>query len=511
MRKIYLLLILSILSSCVIAQDKYWNRVLLSKGKPTINPTSGVNTQYACIDTAGNGNVLYVWKNSAWVRTGTTFAGSGGSARGIASAAINGSGQLVLTYTDATTQNVGTVKGADGAAGATGPAGPPGVSGSGTSTAVWSPDNYRAVKTNRTLAAAGYNQTAIDTLFPGIGATTTDQVDWAAWQYCISIAPDGAIVVASGNYYLNKGIRFADDKKVHVYGGILNAVNNNVWTFLYRTAPGTNEVLANQQNLNRFTFNNMVLNGTNSSGTVFQKGHEMQGSYNSEYNNIQYNNLTDCGIMNFELNTKISYCLANGCVRGWSVGYLPGLLISFYQSNNCHFYACQFRGNPAPTPSEYAFKFRAVSGCVVDKCIVEGKQVVNAVDFDDENVSTVFEFRVTAMHFECEQGATNAAVKIRNRQGIMMMDGMFGQSPALLADCFSYTGNSRLIVKNVPYWVPNASGKMFRNQDFSYVFENNYGQMYLASNIPNLFTGTPVIQITGTSTGNNAFKHIGLP
>ncbi len=404
------------------------------------------------------------------------------------------------------------LQGLQGPAGATGPQGlqgPPGPSGSASG--VYSPDNYGAVHLNRTFASAGISQATINATYPGIGATTSDQIDWAAWQYCVSQCPDNGIIIAGGNYYLNKGIQFSDSKKVHVYGGILNAVNNNVWTFLYRTAPGTNEVLANQQNLNRFTFNNMVLNGSNSSGTVFQKGHEMQGSYNSEYNNIQYNNLTDCGIMNFELNTKISYCLANGCVRGWSCGYLPGLLVSFYQSNNCHFYACQFRGNPSPNPSEYAFKFRGVSGCVVDKCIIEGKQVINGVDFDDENVSTVFEFRVTAMHFECEQGATNAAVKIRSRQGIMMIDGMFGQSSALIADCFSYTGNSRLIVKNVPYWVPNASGKMFNNQDFSYVFEYNYGQLYLASNIPGLFSGTPVVQITGTAIGNNAFKHIGLP
>lgn len=506
MRKIYLLLILSILSSCVIAQDKYWNRVLLSKGKPTINPTSGVNTQYACIDTAGNGNVLYVWKNSAWVRTGTTFAGSGGSARGIASAAINGSGQLVLTYTDATTQNVGTVKGADGAAGATGPAGPPGVSGSGTSTAVWSPDNYGAVKTTRTLSEAGFNQTRIDTTYPGIGATPSDQVDWAAWNYCTSVAPDGAIIIASGNYYLNKGIKFANNKRVYVYGGILNAVNNNVWTFLYRTAPGLSDSIANLQNANRFTFNNMTINGN-----FTQIGHEMQGSYSAEYNNIQYNRLTDCGIMNFELNTKVSYCISNGCARGWTVGYLPGLLMSFYQSNNVHFYACQFRGNPAPSPSEYAFKFRAVSGCVVDKCIIEGKQVINGVEFDDENVGTVFEFRINATHFECEQGATNAAVKIRSRQGIIIIDGMFGQSSALLADCFSYTGNTRVIVKNVPYWVANSSGKMFRNQECSYLFENCLDDMYRATDIPSLFTGIIPIYLTGTSTGNNAYKHIGLP
>jgi len=417
--------------------------------------------------------------------------------------------------------------GATGATGATGPQGIPGIQGpigpqgiqgltgppgpAGSASGIYSPDNYGAVHASQTFAAAGISQATINATYPGIGATTSDQRDWAAWQYCVSQCPDGGVIVASGNYYLNKGIQFSDSKKVHVYGGILNAVNTNVWTFLYRTAPGLNEPLANQQNLNRFTFNNMVLNGSNSSGTVFQKGHEMQGAYNSEYNNIQYNNLTDCGIMNFSLNTKISYCLANGCVRGWSCGYLPGLNKAFYQSNNCHFYACQFRGNPDPTPSEYAFKFRGVSGCIVDKCIVEGKQVINGVDFDDENVTTVKEFRVQAMHFECEQGATNAAVKIRSREGIMVIDGMFGQSPSILADCYSYTGNSRLIVRNVSYWAANGSGKMFKNQDFSYVFDNCYSGMYLAANVPALFTGTAVVQVKGTSIVNNAFRHIPLP
>ena len=370
----------------------------------------------------------------------------------------------------------------------------------------YSPDMYGAIKTSKTLGEAGYTQSKIDATFPNIGATPNDQVDWAAYQYCISVTPDGGTINAGGYYYLNRGLKFADNKRVYVYGGVLNATNNNVWTFLYRTAPGTNEVLANLQNANRFSFNNMTIYGMGN-----QVGHEMQGSYNSTIENIQYNLLTDCGIMNFELNTKVSYCMANGCARGWSVGYLPGLTKSFYQSNNVHFYACQFRGNPSPNPSEYAFKFRGVSGCKVDRCIIEGKQVINGVDFDDENLSTIFEFLIAYTHFECEQGAVNAAFKIRSRQGIIILDTAFGQSQALLADCYSYTGNSRLLVKNVPYWVPNASGKMFRNQDFSYVFENCYGTMYKAADIPALFTGTPVVQLTGTSVGNNAFKHIGLP
>ncbi|WP_223177756.1 hypothetical protein [Sphingobium sp. KCTC 72723] len=62
-------------------------------------------------------------------------AGEGGSGvpgqdgRGITSATVNGSGRLIITYTDTTTQDVGLVRGADGAAGATGAKGDKGDTG----------------------------------------------------------------------------------------------------------------------------------------------------------------------------------------------------------------------------------------------------------------------------------------------------------------------------------------------------------------------------------------------
>ena len=62
-----------------------------------------------------------------------------------------------------------------------------------------------------------------------------------------------------------------------------------------------------------------------------------------------------------------------------------------------------------------------------------GKKVVNGIDFDGKNCSAVKDFTVASTHFECEQGAENAFVKFRTREGILTIDKSLGY--VLLVSC----------------------------------------------------------------------------
>lgn len=76
---------------------------------------------------------LQQWNGTAWVTIGSSSNGSGNSQGapgvGISSAAIDLSGNLIITYTDGSTDNVGNVKGPQGTAGPTGATGANGSNG----------------------------------------------------------------------------------------------------------------------------------------------------------------------------------------------------------------------------------------------------------------------------------------------------------------------------------------------------------------------------------------------
>ena len=74
--------------------------------------------------------LLYIWDGSQFPASGSGVEFRGDDGRGITNAAVDGSGHLILTYSDSTTQDVGLVKGADGSNGSQGAQGAPGARGS---------------------------------------------------------------------------------------------------------------------------------------------------------------------------------------------------------------------------------------------------------------------------------------------------------------------------------------------------------------------------------------------
>ncbi len=413
-------------------------------------------------------------------------------------------------------------QGIQGPIGLTGPAGPQGPPGSSTGLAgIFTPDMFGAVHANQTFAQAGKNQAYIDANYPGINGTVNDQIDWAAIQKCINTAVNnqlsGAQVHMYGDYFVNKQITIPKLKSsgfrelsygLVIEGGFcrINATHSGAFTFFKRPqAADTTEVW--QMEDSYFVIRNMFIEGIG--GT--QVGLDFGPSFGIQYEQVRVHNCADAIKLTFQLNAYVKECYATGCIRGWTVDYSthPGYNPSSHQSNHVYFISCRFY---ADLSSEYAFKFKGVSGGVVDHCIIEGKKVINGIDFDGENSTVVKDFTVRSTHFECEQGATNAFLKVRIREGIITVDKSFGQYPAVLADIGSTAGDVFCNIKETGYWVPNASNKAMNNAGgVNYIFQDNDSIFKSKAGISGYFSGTAVTECTGAGCGLNKFLWRGLP
>lgn len=420
-------------------------------------------------------------------------------------------GQTGATGSPGTTgaQGIQGIQGPVGPVGPQGLQGPPGTGGSGTNY-IYSPDSFGAVHQNKTFAADGKNQAYIDANYPGIGAVTTDQIDWAAAQKCINTAPYGSVVLFFGDHYFNKTLKLSDSKNITIMGGVVRTVGTSGFTngiIIGRTRPGVDTVLANVQVDTKIKIRDMKIFG---SSTLI--GIELQGCFGVVYENIEFWDLGDAAICNFQINGKMDNCYVSNCIRGIYVGYLPGMNPSFVQSNHFRILSTRVLCLPSPSPTIYAFKFVGVSGGVVDHCIIEGKQCVNGIDFDGENSTVVKDFTVTKTHFECEQAATNAFMKCRIREGIVTINKSFGQYACLLLDVASTAGDVFVKLDETGYWVPNGSGKAISNGGgVNFILQDNDSIFKVKSGINALFTGTPTVECTGSGCGLNKWLWRGLP
>ena len=68
----------------------------------------------------------------------------------------------------------------------------------------YSPDQFGAVHALTTFAQLGFSQEKVNQLYPGLGLTTADYVDWAAWQMAVTTVTKngGGIKALGGVYYL---------------------------------------------------------------------------------------------------------------------------------------------------------------------------------------------------------------------------------------------------------------------------------------------------------------------
>lgn len=373
-----------------------------------------------------------------------------------------------------------------------------------------SPDAYGAVHNNTTFAQAGKNQSYINANYPNTGATVNDYIDWAAWQMAVNQAEaTGQPVWAFGKYWVNKSISVSKTNyNLTIYGNYctITAIGGG-YAVLKRVQPTDNSEALNILVNARFNINSVIIVGewTNT-------GMDLGASYGAYYNNCRYDGLGVGLWLKFALNTMVVNCYATNCNKGFiaDCGDWSGAsyLSANAQSNHTKFIGCRAY---CSTSSTFAFGVYGCSGVLVESCIIEGKKVVNGIDFDGKNCSAVKDFTVASTHFECEQGAENAFVKFRIREGILTIDKSFGQYPAVLLDAGSQAGDVFCFVGYTGYWVAK-NGKIFNNAgSVNYILRYNDSPLKQKSGINGYFSGTAVHECTGSGCGLNTYTWIGLP
>lgn len=372
-----------------------------------------------------------------------------------------------------------------------------------------SPDSCGAVHSSQTFAGAGRDQAYIDANYPGIGAVTTDCIDWAAFQKAINInASTGLPIWSYGDYYINKPLTVAKTNlNLVIYGnnGRISTTNNNSFSVFFRPTP-TNNTEANTMVESKYVIKDLrILGGRN------QRGIDLGPGYGQWYENIRLEGFGKGIWLKFALNTMVANCYALNCDSGFVADYgnWTGASVSNSQSNHTKFIGCQVHtiGN-----ATMGFGVYAASGVQIYSCIIEGEGVVNGIDFNAMNATVVKDFTVEGTHFECANGATNAFVKIRLREGIATINTVFGQYPALLVDAGSTAGDVFVHIEKIVGWVANGSGKAINNAGgVNYILENNASIFIAKAGIPALFSGTAVAECVAAGCGLNKWYWKGLP
>ena len=373
----------------------------------------------------------------------------------------------------------------------------------------YTPEQYGAIRANQTFAQRGISQDTINARYPGMGFTTVDFVDWAAWQMAVKQATlnGGTVKARGGDYYIGtKSIVIEKYARFfQIDGSYSKLISTGSGPIFSRPSPNDNSDANQMVNL-RCTFRNLVLKGTSS-----QIGIDIGPSYGAYYQNIMGETLGECIHLRFALRTTVDNCFATNCNIGWIAdrGNWAGSSNSNSQSNHTTFRSSRYFG-----AGDAAFKIIAASGVVIEDCIIEGVSTRAGIDFDGQGSTVVKDFTVRNTHFECTQGATEAFIKIRMLNGIVTIDKVYGQYAAILADIGATGGYITTRISNVSYWV-FKNGKAFNNVgNVGWILEYNENSLQTqtpSTTVPTWFSGAAVSQCGGQGCGANRFYFIAVP
>lgn len=330
-----------------------------------------------------------------------------------------------------------------------------------------SPDYYGAVHASQTFAQAGLSQPYIDSAYAGIGATTADQIDWAALQMAFNDACDnGKGLILTGGaalpYKINRAIYLRKYFiSINVYGnwGMIESLSGGTYDLITRTAPTDNND-ANVMINNSYThFNDLLLKGG-----LSQIGINIYSTYGATYHNVRGFNLKTVIHLRFSLQTDLNYCYATNCTNGMiaDMGNWSGATNSNSQSNHTTFTSCHYYGdgeNAGGSIVGSAFQAIASSGCTFNDCIVEGASVLYGILIDSKGSAVVKTGYIKNCHVECVNGTAGSFINWIPAGGILTIDGIFGQYAGIMVSVdMQYGSYSTTILKDVVWWVPVNMG-----------------------------------------------------
>jgi len=439
------------------AQNRSWIRWMQGNGIPTFTPS---NTDPA--------SIAYGWEDS---QTGKHYIFNKTTKLWEETIAFKGQ------------------KGDKGDKGDIGPQGPPGKDGTGAGTKSYTdPDDFGATRIDQTLRQAGRTQSYIDQNYPGLGITLDTRTDAAAWRKAFDVAgKTGKMLIPYGTFFFGP-----DSAPMPTFFRVIRITG-----YAYIEVTGTNgaPVITRPRPIDNGHANVMIqahvrIDGLQIGCRTGQQanriGIDIGPTYNSSYDGVDCFSLQEAIHLRFALNTTITMCEAQYCVKGWTadMGNWPGASNSNSQSNNTTFEHCRFN---ADVNSDVAFGIYAASGVTMRSNITEGFKVRVGIDWDSKGSAVVKGVQLYNNHQECVQGCTEAFIKLRMQGGIAVVDFSFGQYPAIMVDATAINGTYAFVeVSHMLYWVP-VNGKYFKSAGCNWALNYNDNLLYNAQDAPNKF------------------------
>lgn len=202
--------------------------------------------------------------------------------------------------------------------------------------------------------------------------------------------------------------------------------------------------------------------------TVGQTAIDVSATYGGVISECDFTSFDNGVRLTFCLGVEVRNCLATLCrsrhfYARSGVGVWGDATHANSGCNKTLFRKCRVYGS-AGALSHY--EVYGSSGCIVDDCISEGFNPVNAIYFNSDLDPTARRFVVRDLHLEC--APTNAAILVR-AVGQVKVEGIFHQLPNLvLVDSTGSGSTARIFVREIEY---SPGGDKFRHGAGTWRFE----------------------------------------
>lgn len=347
----------------------------------------------------------------------------------------------------------------------------------------YKPEQFGALHINKTLGQLGYTQAQINTMYPGIGATPNDQIDWAAWQYAVNKAKAdkvGGVTIGYNKYYINRGINLGKDYNLYLNlegaWAVMYTTNNDSFAVFYRPRPvdnsEANAMVSSVINIKQFEFR------LSSKQTAIDLNCLYGGriEQNWVWNGLEAIHLRFCMGMNMNQNyAQFTKYLGTAEAGDW-----PGASSSTAQSN-----ACVWDGNHHACVDPEGISYRIYGSSDnsikndtvthrINDAISEQLTAKRFIDFDGKGFGGNFNLYVQNCHLEYNNGFTDCAIKIRTLGGIFVIDGVNYPGPgSVFVDAYSTGGLGSVHIMHTYDYDAPKDGILFRNYGFSWDFWHN--------------------------------------
>lgn len=403
-----------------------------------------------------------------------------------------------------------------------------------------SPEDYGAIHSNQTFADLGISQPTIDATYPGIGALTTDTVDWAAVQYAMDRAVAlGKYLATNGIYYVNRGVQFYTDtysSRLRWEGGgckfittntnVFNVITIGIQPTQHQSGPLVPSDAMWQVN-NTYNISSIQIECNEN-----QIGLWAWPSYTSTFMGISVRNPGSTALGGvgftfvFNLEATISNCkvedvdysfrVRSGNTSGGDILW-TGATTSNSQCNHTIFNNCRISWQGDPLHANAGFDIIDASGVGIYDSVIEGTRVKKGISLVSE-LTTVLTFSTRNMHYECSLGTQDAGndeafFYARTLGGHYHLDQIYSQYDSIMTDTgiSSGPGSSTVRLSNNRYWLAKT-GKTFENKgNTTYIIEYCEEPFFATGSIPGLVNNVAVTLCGGPGCGNNKYSHVAIP